>query len=406
MQAGGEPGDTIQYMLTITNTGRTIDYFQLTVESNWPVIGGDQLVGPLEAGKIARVDIYVQIPIGVDPGAVGHTEITATSLSSPMEHKLARLITNASGWIESVGLPVGLALSAPVQCVDDPNHIYLLGGQTTQGTPLTDFLRYDVNSRSWEKMADLPVAASSVAATCVDGKIYVVDGTAKLKIYHIAFNEWVSERGVPVAVQGAALGANNGMLYLAGGISPASLRASNRVYTYNISLHAWSEAYRTMPAATAYAGVAQHGNVLYIVGGLSSLNRPVYLLQRFDMGSSSGNNPWQTVSYPTGMLYPSLVITTDYIYVMGGDPPGDQAFTASDRVERLSLENWQAGVWELLSYRLLKPVSGLAGFCMEVQGVGQLWSVGGFGENRPGGPSAYPFAYYRPVEACWFDPDA
>jgi len=219
-----------------------------------------------------------------------------------------------------------------------------------------------------------------------------------MKIYYIAMNMWVSESGVPRRTEGAALGAHNGKLYLIGGVAGPTYQASNQIDVYDIARRIWLPSVDAkMPAATAYAGVAQYGNALFIVGGMSSIYQPVFLVQRYDMGSHT----WQTADYPTGMVFPGLVVTSKYLYVLGGDPAGDQAWTASELVERLALSDWQAGAWELVDYHLRKPVLGVSGYCTEVLFGGEVWEVGG---SDGGVGLVYTNTYYRPAEECWIDP--
>jgi hypothetical protein len=78
----GDAGTTVEYWLTITNTGVVTDYFTLDVSTTWDIgtpLGGPGPIGPGESMPIA---IDVEIPTNTKPGDQGLTEITATSISN------------------------------------------------------------------------------------------------------------------------------------------------------------------------------------------------------------------------------------------------------------------------------------------------------------------------------------
>jgi hypothetical protein len=55
----------------------------------------------------------------------------------------------------------------PVQCPDQPESFYLVGGITTGGYDLTDVFRYDADTNDWnEVLAPMPQVRRAAALAC------------------------------------------------------------------------------------------------------------------------------------------------------------------------------------------------------------------------------------------------
>jgi hypothetical protein len=298
------------------------------------------------------------------------------------------------GWVPTEPIPHPLALSAHVQCVDDPNSLYVIGGADGYGSPTNLVYRYDVLEDSWTQLADMPGLDWLPTGVCVDDKIYVQWSSTNLLIYDIATDTWSEEAGVPRITEGAALGAWGGNLYLVGGGSSFTYEATDEVDIYDITNHAWHiAAGMPMPQATDYAGVVQVGQYLYIVGGMSYIYEEVYLVQRYDMATDS----WLTADYESGFVFPALTATGEYLYAMGGDPPGDEQWTSSDLVQRLRLDEWLGGAWEDIHVPLPKISFGASSFCTDALTGGEIWHIGG-GDGATG--IVYTDTLYLPAEPC------
>jgi hypothetical protein len=78
----GDAGTTVEYWLTITNTGVVTDYFTLEVSTTWNTVTPMGGPGPIGPGERMPIAIDVEIPPEALPGDQGLTEITATSMSN------------------------------------------------------------------------------------------------------------------------------------------------------------------------------------------------------------------------------------------------------------------------------------------------------------------------------------
>jgi hypothetical protein len=75
----GEPGDTVEYTLTLTNTGNVPDTFEITVEGNDWDVHLPETSFDLEAGENVDVILHVTIPADAEDGDFDVVTVTATS---------------------------------------------------------------------------------------------------------------------------------------------------------------------------------------------------------------------------------------------------------------------------------------------------------------------------------------
>jgi uncharacterized membrane protein/N-acetylneuraminic acid mutarotase len=372
---GNFPGEVVHYVLPVYNAGTETDTFDVSASGVWTIILPVTSL-TLDPGESGQVMVDVEIPVGAIPGDFDIATVTVTSQADSAMQDTAELTTFVVEWVgEKDPIPHPLGLSAHVQCVDDPNRLYVIGGADAPGSPSNLAFSYDVLNNSWEQLAYMPGLNWLPTGACVEGKIYVQWWSTNLLIYDIAFNTWSFEAGIPRLTEGAALGAWDGKLYLVGGaIDAPNYQATGEVDVYDIAHHTWTANGGTpMPQATDYAGVVQIGQYLYIVGGMSYIYENVYLVQRYDMSTDS----WQTADYPSGFVFPALTATGEYLYAMGGDPPEDEQWTSSDLVERLSLDEWISGGWEDINVPLPKPSIGASSYCTNALTGGEIWHIGG-----------------------------
>jgi uncharacterized membrane protein len=93
-ESWGAPGDTVEYTLTITNSGNVADTFTLMAsDNNWDVDLPDDI--ELAAGASATFIVSVTIPTGAADGAMDTVTVTATSQGDPAESASSELTTTA-----------------------------------------------------------------------------------------------------------------------------------------------------------------------------------------------------------------------------------------------------------------------------------------------------------------------
>ena len=102
--------------------------------------------------------------------------------------------------------------------------------------------------------------------------------------------EWVALPGLPVALEGAAVGAYDGRVWVVGGISAGEGRPIlDRVDIYDPGTRSWRSG-PSLPVPLYYAALASTGSQLYLVGGLGT-GGAVDTVYRLDSATST----WQVV---------------------------------------------------------------------------------------------------------------
>lgn len=137
-------------------------------------------------------------------------------------------------------------------------------------------------------------------------------------------NVWEAVAPLPVGVTGAAVAVSGGKIYAAGGDPSAccAFVSSNVLQVYDPSTNVWTLK-RPMPAARHYAAAAAIGNYIYVIGGFppGTNARPLKTVERYDIV----NDTWSAVaSMPMARAFTGGVAAAvaGKIYVIGGYVPG------------------------------------------------------------------------------------
>jgi N-acetylneuraminic acid mutarotase len=168
--------------------------------------------------------------------------------------------------------------------------IYVVGGWRRDQTALARVDAYNVASNTWSQVASLPQArVDPHGATVINGKLYVVGGrnnenalTKTLFVYTPGTNTWARRADAPVAGCGGAQGMIGGQLYVYTARA-ACLQATGQTGTstmgeffrYNPVTNMWTR--RATPPHDHWGGVAGVINgKLYVAAGLSTATLDVY----------------------------------------------------------------------------------------------------------------------------------
>jgi N-acetylneuraminic acid mutarotase len=296
------------------------------------------------------------------------------------------------GWTPASGYPQGIVRYGFGQLGDE---FYIFGG-VSDGDVVNTVRKFNTQTNTWIDLAPLPVAGEALSAAYWNGKFYVTQGAGgtAFQAYDIATNSWSALAPVPVSNSyGAALGAYNGYVYMAGGEW-----SSQNTYRYQISGNSWSPG-AAVPAPYFLGGYTQVGQYLYLVGGFgatlldSSTGLPASsvladhtvnalvpeansnVTMRLDMNTGT----WSTGPAWT-MQRGDFALASDGVklYAMGGDAPGGTYFDATAEVDELQLATWPSGTWvpspaDLPSARQANQ----AGFYSTGCAGGEIWSTGG-----------------------------
>lgn len=293
-----------------------------------------------------------------------------------------------STWEEGPPVPLGRIRYGHTQCPGDSGRFYVISGVDSTFNVTITTERFDVRTGKWEELPPVPVPVEAPTAVCVDNQIHLFGGgdrhavvTTNHWVLNVGDKAWTSAAPTPRPVVGAAAGGYAGKIYLAGGDDDFSAETgtSAEVDVYDTATDRWSTAKDRMPHATAFAGSAQRGRFLYVVGGWDNGTRPVANVtatQRLDTLTGTWSTGPELPGAPADF---ALAATSSALYAIGGDADGGGFGDASATVRRLELTRWPAGDWT--SERDPLPVSVAANSGGFATPDGRIWTVGGATPN-------------------------
>ena len=234
---------------------------------------------------------------------------------------------------------------------------------------------------SGRRLATAPTAiAQAPSAAFWNGKIYAIGGlngtpTTTVQIYDVGTNTWSAGAPIPAGTYGAAAGAFNNKVFVAGGTDPGGSSPSTTLFIYDIGTNTWSAGTALPAPGFLLGGFTQAGQYLYMAGSYSaSPGANGTTTYRLDMTSAPG--VWTTgPAFTPARADFALAASGTKLFAIGGDTNGGGFFDFSNLVDELDVSAWPAGAW-VPSLPVLPSArqANSAGFVSP----GLIWSTGGF----------------------------
>lgn len=207
--------------------------------------------------------------------------------------------------------------------------IYVIGGQDASSTatpkpPLTTVEVYDPASDSWLAAPPLPQALSSMMASVVNGRIYVMGGvpdlapsTTAVEEYDPVTQTWTTmATAMPSDRYSAATAVYNGLVYVAGG-SGAGVMDSTTLLIYDPAGDSWTAGSPMSQTRTGAAAAQINGQVVVYGGKCSTcVANGGYLgsVEQYDIGMDS----WSGRSAGTPRTDAGIELVNGLVYAVGG----------------------------------------------------------------------------------------
>src|SRR5436190_1663639 len=140
---------------------------------------------------------------------------------------------------------------------------YLVGGLNSSFAITGALLRYNIAANTWTPLATAPTPiAQSPSVAIWNGKIYAIGGlngtpTTTVQIYDIATNTWTAGAPIPNGTYGAAAGAFNNKVFVAGGTDPTGSAPTTTLFIYDIPTNSWSAGIPMPPPGFLAGGFTQ-----------------------------------------------------------------------------------------------------------------------------------------------------
>jgi uncharacterized repeat protein (TIGR01451 family) len=341
-------GARVLYGLTIANTGRLPDTYQVSLSGSvWQtqIYSGSTALPPMQTIALAPCSqqdlaVEVDVPDTVRAGDQDRFEVAAASLGNPAVSARAEATTLAFlPWQTETPMPTPRYRLAAANLPGD-FYYYAIGGLggDTWAVALGANERYDTCTGRWDAMAPMPTPRGNVSAAVIDGKIYVPGGYAAeahldvLEIYDPASDSWSSGAAMPEPLSGMAVAAYGGKLYTFGGSTPEG-GLTNKTLVYDPAADAWQEKTPLPGGARGFAAAATLNARIYVAGGWYVNTVEVY---------DPATDTWSTAApMNQARQSPGMIAAPDgWLYVSGG---GTDTWSGLDSTERYdpALNRWQ-----------------------------------------------------------------
>ncbi|XP_064487580.1 kelch-like protein 18 [Ornithodoros turicata] len=232
---------------------------------------------PRHAGPIASADtVMVLVTGGIEPS---RSYEMATGCTVMLFDPSTCLLTRCSRLPQPRHNHAAVVLNG---------YLYVMGGFDTRNThrglkfATSSCFRMKLESRAWERIADMRYSRCSHAALTNAGKVYVLAGQdefdtflCSVEEYNPDTNTW-HEFGPPLPCRISAPGAavTSGSIVVAGGMVQSQRRSdrvfvSSAVHRWEPKSGRWVSGLSTFPSGRASFALVEHRNRLHAIGGLT-----------------------------------------------------------------------------------------------------------------------------------------
>jgi N-acetylneuraminic acid mutarotase len=212
--------------------------------------------------------------------------------------------------------------------------IFVIGGFDGSGKALDTVEIYNVYNDSWKKIAALPEPLHHTVATNHKGKVYVVGGftsdagdwvpTNKLFIYDTQEDKWKEGRPMPTARGALTAVFVNETLFAIGGQQSSDIDSSEILNTneaYDPITDTWKSE-KSMPTSRHHAASSAVEGKIYVMGGRTFANSSMINLNTNEMYNPEKNEWIVLEPMPSKRSGLAAASYNDSIFLFGGEDAG------------------------------------------------------------------------------------
>ena len=229
----------------------------------------------------------------------------------------------AQQWTQRNNMPTARYQTA--SCELD-GKIYVIGGSASLYSSMKIIEVYDPVSDTWDNTkTDMPTARVELCVAVVTGKIYAIGGATShngsplgmVEVYDPNTDTWDdTKESMPTPRKGAAVGVINNKIYVAGGSAYSNFSPSDKLEIYDPVTDNWTSGTNMLTALYELEGAVVNDK-FYVIGGL--IGYPWIgqtTVQKYDPVTDI----WSTVTgLDTGRVGHTASVVDGKIYVIGGD---------------------------------------------------------------------------------------
>ncbi|XP_078486241.1 beta-scruin-like [Ciona intestinalis] len=233
--------------------------------------------------------------------------------------KVTKFDLQTKQWIQLPDLPVGRDDAAAV-VIDDVLY-YLAGDLRTDGkataTNIVHRMKLKEKFLIWEKVASMNVKRRELSAAVLNGTIFVFGGSddnyrvfSSGEFYVVSPNKWIQLKPMKIARFGHSIVAHNGYLYSLGGFGSEHLCSMER---YDPFLDEWKDVAPMQTPRGWFAAVVLN-NAIYAIGGYDGKQR-LKSVEKYN----ADDDTWVYVgNMSIERYFHAACVAQNKVYVVGG----------------------------------------------------------------------------------------
>lgn len=208
--------------------------------------------------------------------------------------------------------------------------LFLFGGQT--GTSLSNnVFAYDTNQETWSTRKPKPTAVRDIQAALIGERIYVPGGLSAegvpittVEVYDPRENSWDTTAPLPAPRSAYALAALDGRLYVFGGWNGSSFE--NTLFIYDPAEDRWTQG-AELPFACGFASAVSSNGKIFLIGGTSDGTTALdHVVAYYPQRDRDGEAPWENLSaIPQARFAAGATTLGDLIFLFGGSNGSSEA---------------------------------------------------------------------------------
>lgn len=348
--------------------------------------------------KISRIILVVVVVVLVAIIALYAIAVLLTPSTTP----------TSTTWKLSASYPTqvgGTFAIAGQQCFNSTSYVFCIGGEDANGGPRSDVYVASPastgNITGWTALAAYPQDINGQSCVAYSGYVYCIGGTYDdngddvASSYYAPLTSggsvgtWTATTAFPIPVDSQSCVAATGYVFCVGGNNEtdgtnADSTASNAVWYAPLSssgIGSWTST-TPYPQNVFFPTCYASGDYIYCLGGVDS-NYNAVSTDYYASLSSTGVGAWaQTTAYPVQASGQACVVSSGYIYCVGGEE-AEGSYTSASYYAQVS--SGGIGTWkQMASYPLSVQTD-----CAITSGY--MYCIGGFDASSVGENNA---AYY------------